>query len=100
MTVSSERMQRFEFEQRKQRIRDELRQGYRNLKDALPDLDNKMITKPALLDRGESYFSRILTARHLTLLSCHVRLSNESHPGFGRTQRRAESTYREGGGRD
>ena len=61
MAVSSERMQRFEFEQR---IRDELRQGYRNLKDALPDLDNKMITKPALLDRGESYFSRILTARH------------------------------------
>ncbi|KAI0937067.1 hypothetical protein AcV5_005054 [Taiwanofungus camphoratus] len=46
------RRQRIESEQRR---RDELRDGYRRLKDALP-VSNQKSSKVSLLDRGESFF--------------------------------------------
>ena len=54
MRREESRRQRIESEQRR---RDELRDGYRRLKDALP-VSNQKSSKVSLLDRGESILDR------------------------------------------
>ena len=80
--------------------------AFSNLNDVLPNINNQDVRRIVrstddlnLLDRGESYSTRNLTTRHLTLLSFHAYNSNAAHLGFGRTQQRTVGTFREGGGR-
>lgn len=62
------RRQRIESEQRR---RDELRDGYRRLKDALP-VSNQKSSKVSLLDRGESFFIFIVADRGRALIADDV----------------------------
>jgi len=57
------RRQRIEAEQRR---RDELRDGYAKLKDALP-VSNQKSSKVSLLERGEVHFSLPLSSPHIVL---------------------------------
>lgn len=86
------RRQRIEAEQRR---RDELRDGYAKLKDALPS-SNQKSSKVSLLERGASLSFFPLTQ---SLCTHPAFISHEPHPRIGRGEPAAAEAHRRARGR-